>query len=162
MNRLWWAQIKAVIRLEFQKTLFARRGLWIYVLAALPVLLYIAFAFAVGNRQHQSERIARRGEKQLTYQDLSSVQTGMKKEEVIARLGKPPVADHWTEERQVDGGSNVKVAREEYQYSDGRSDLHVGIAVGKVDNTKRSSSNARGHATVMCGGVFEYIGPTCR
>src|SRR5579863_789973 len=157
MNRLWWAQIKAVIRLEFQKTLFARRGLWIYVLAALPVLLYIAFAFAVGNRQHQSERIARRGEKQLTYQDLSSVQTGMKKEDVIARLGKPPAADHWTEERPVDGGSNVKVAREEYHYSDGRSDLHVGIADGKVDYTNLSNSNDPGQDSVMFAGVFEFF-----
>ena len=35
MKRIWWAQIKAVIRLEMKKTFFAKRGLWIYVLAAL-------------------------------------------------------------------------------------------------------------------------------
>ena len=28
MTKLWWAQIKAVIRLEMKKTFFARRGLW--------------------------------------------------------------------------------------------------------------------------------------
>ena len=38
MTKLWWAQIKSVIRLEMKKTLFARRGLWIYVLALLPLL----------------------------------------------------------------------------------------------------------------------------
>lgn len=157
MNRLWWAQIKAVIRLEFKKTLFAKRGLWIYVLAALPVLLYIAFAFAVGTRQHHSERIALRGEKQLTYQDLSAIQPGMKKEDVIARLGKPPVADHWTEERPVVGGANVKVAHEDYHYSDGRSDLNIGVIDGKVDSMNLSSSNNLGQDSVMFAGVFQFF-----
>ncbi len=41
--KIWWAQIKAVIRLEMKKTFFAKRGLWIYVLAALPVLMFIAY-----------------------------------------------------------------------------------------------------------------------
>lgn len=157
MNHLWWAQIKAVIRLEFKKTLFARRGLWIYVLAALPVLLYIVFAFAAGTRQHQSERIARRGEKQLTYQDLTAVKPGMKKEEVTALLGRPPVSNHWKEERPVEGGSNVTVTHEDYHYSDGRSDLHVGIADGKVDYTNLSNSSDPGQDSVMFAGVFEFF-----
>src|SRR6476646_5871401 len=114
MNALRWAQIKAVIRLEFKKTLFARRGLWIYVLAALPVLLYIALAFAAGTRQHHSERIARRSEKMLTYQDLTAIKPGMTREQVTAILGKPPVADHWIEERPTEPGSSVKIRHEDY------------------------------------------------
>ena len=43
MKRVWWAQIKAVIRLELRKTFFARRGLWIYFLALLPVLLFVGY-----------------------------------------------------------------------------------------------------------------------
>ncbi len=39
MNPLWWTQILAVIRLELRKTFFARRGLWIYLLALAPVAL---------------------------------------------------------------------------------------------------------------------------
>ena len=39
---LWRRQIVAVVRLELKKTLFARRGLWIYFLAFAPVLLYAA------------------------------------------------------------------------------------------------------------------------
>lgn len=41
MNALWLAQIKAVIRLEIKKTFFARRGLWIYLLALAPVALFL-------------------------------------------------------------------------------------------------------------------------
>ena len=63
MTRLWWAQVKAVIRLELKKTFFARRGLWIYAVAALPVLLFIAYAVAMSNEQHKTAKIARGGAK---------------------------------------------------------------------------------------------------
>jgi len=36
-----------VVRLELKKTLFARRGLWIYFLAFAPVLLYAAHSFVL-------------------------------------------------------------------------------------------------------------------
>ena len=58
-QRIWWAQIKAVIRLEMKKTFFAKRGLWIYVVAALPVLLFIAYAIATSNQQDRSARHCR-------------------------------------------------------------------------------------------------------
>lgn len=41
MKQMWWAQIQAVIRLEMRKTFFARRGLWIYLLAVAPVVLFL-------------------------------------------------------------------------------------------------------------------------
>jgi len=157
MNRIFWAQIKAVIRLEFKKTLFARRGLWIYVLALLPVLLYIALAFAVGNRQHQSERLARRGEKSLSYQDLTSIQTGMTKDQVIARLGKPPLTSHWTEERPVPNGQNIKIVRENDLYSDGRNNLNIGLEDDKVVFTNISGNGDLGQESVMFAGVFQFF-----
>src|SRR5271169_5543091 len=97
MIRIWWAQIKAVIRLEMKKTFFARRGIWIYVVAALPVLLFIAYAIALSNQQGRSASIARQGDRPLSYQDLLAVKTGMTSQEVIAILGKPPITFHWTE-----------------------------------------------------------------
>jgi hypothetical protein len=95
MTKLWWAQIKAVIRLEMRKTFFARRGLWIYILALLPLLLFVGHAIIVSRERARSGDIARRSEKPLTYQDLLAVKVGMTNEEVIALLGKPPVRSHW-------------------------------------------------------------------
>ena len=43
MIKLWCTQILAVVRLEMRKTFFARRGLWIYLLAFAPVFLYFMF-----------------------------------------------------------------------------------------------------------------------
>src|SRR5580658_2795405 len=98
-TRVWWAQIKAVIHLEMRKTFFAKRGLWIYVVALLPVLLFMAYAVATSSQQRHTASVARRGEKPLSYQDLLAVQPGMTSEEVIAILGKPPLNFHWTENR---------------------------------------------------------------
>jgi ABC-type transport system involved in multi-copper enzyme maturation permease subunit len=44
---LWRRQIVAVARLELKKTLFARRGLWIYFLALAPVLLFATHSFVM-------------------------------------------------------------------------------------------------------------------
>lgn len=52
---LWLTQILAVIRLELKKTFFARRGLWIYVLALMPLVLFGAHSFAVITRHQQAD-----------------------------------------------------------------------------------------------------------
>ncbi|MGB6475354.1 MAG: hypothetical protein WBF04_14975 [Candidatus Sulfotelmatobacter sp.] len=101
MTRLWWAQIKAIIRLEMRKTFFARRGLWIYVLALLPIVLFIGHAVVVSHERGHSLEIARRSEKTLTYQDLLAVKPGMTNPEVVALLGKPPQRIHWNQRKLI-------------------------------------------------------------
>jgi ABC-type transport system involved in multi-copper enzyme maturation permease subunit len=165
MKRIWWAQIKAVIRLEMRKTFFAKRGLWIYLVAALPVLLFIAYAVATSSQQNQSAGVARRGEKTLTYQDLLAVKSGMTREEVTAILGKPPLDFHWTENRPAQGTtqetteakSTVEVAHEDYHYSDGQNDLFVGLADGKVESINIRESNNVGQDSIMFAGVFQFF-----
>src|SRR5580700_6692376 len=100
-TKLWWAQIMAVIRLEMKKTFFARRGLWIYILALLPILLFIVHAVVLSRERERSGEISRKGEKTLTYQDLLGVKPGMTSQEVVARLGKPPLRFHWNERRAI-------------------------------------------------------------
>lgn len=97
MTKLWWAQVKAVVRLEMKKTFFARRGLWIYVLALLPLLLFIAHAAIVSREQGQNREMARQSERALSYQDLTAIKTGMTRAEVVALLGKPPLRFHWNQ-----------------------------------------------------------------
>lgn len=41
MKALWLSQIAAVLRLEMRKTFFAKRGLWIYLLAIAPLLIFL-------------------------------------------------------------------------------------------------------------------------
>jgi hypothetical protein len=157
MTRLWWAQVKAVIRLELRKTFFAKRGLWIYALAALPVLLFIAYAVAMSNEQHKAGKIAREGEKPLSYQDLLAIKSGMARDEVLAILGKPPVKFHWNGRRPTGPGTNEEVFREDYHYSDGQNDLYVSLADGKVESTHIREGYNLGQDAVMFAGVFQFF-----
>ncbi|MFZ1141962.1 MAG: hypothetical protein WAN76_22510 [Candidatus Sulfotelmatobacter sp.] len=159
MKRIWWAQIKAVIRLEMRKTFFAKRGLWIYAVAALPVMLFIAYAIATSSQQNRSVSVARQGERPLAYQDLLAVKTGMTSQEVIAILGKPPITFHWTENRppQTEKGASLEVLHEDYHYSDGQNDLFVGIADGKVESINIHQGNNLGQDSIMFAGVFQFF-----
>src|SRR5215472_16837392 len=157
MTRLWWAQIKAVVRLELKKTFVAKRGLWIYAVAALPVLLFIAYAAAMSNKQHNTIKVARNGQKQLSYQDLLAIKSGMARDEVLAILGKPPVNFHWTGRRPTGPGVDEEVFQENYQYSDGQNDLYVSLADGKVESAHIQEAYNLGQDAVMFAGVFQFF-----
>lgn len=157
MNRLWWTQVKAVIRLELKKTFFAKRGLWIYVVAALPVLLFIAYAVAMSNQQHRTARIARESEKPLSYQDLLAVKTDMTKQQVAAILGKPPIDLHWTERRPTGPGAFNEIQHEQYRYSDGQNDLFVDFKGDKVESINVQEAHNLGQDAIMFAGVFQFF-----
>ncbi len=53
MKTLWLTQIAAVIRLEMRKTFLARRGLWIYFLALMPLILFGGHTW-ITLKRHQS------------------------------------------------------------------------------------------------------------
>src|SRR5215472_17321767 len=131
MKRMWLAQALAVIRLELKKTFFAKRGLWIYLLALMPLVLFVGHAIFDHHQSEQRDQIASQSEKPLTFQDLSAITRGMRREEVVQRLGKPPVSDSWDERRKTPGSSQL-VAHEKYHYSDGANDLYVQLEDGEV------------------------------
>jgi hypothetical protein len=157
MTRLWWTQIKAVIRLELRKTFFAKRGLWIYLVAALPVLLFVAYAVAMSHDQHRTVAIARDSERRLAYQDLLAIKAGMTKEEVTAILGKPPLIFHWNERRPMGPDSTVEIFHEDLHYSDGENDLYLGLANGKVQSINIHEGHNLGEDAIMFAGVFEFF-----
>jgi len=157
MTRTWLAQIVAVIRLELKKTFFAKRGLWIYLLALMPLALFVAHAVNVGYRNGVRERLAAHNQKPLTYQDLASISTGMSREEVIQRLGKPPSAYSWDEQRQDESGPARLVVHETYNYTDGTSELHIRLEDGTVAGTELGQSENLGESTVIFAGVFQFF-----
>ena len=153
MTSLWWDQIKAIIRLEMKKTFFARRGLWIYVLALLPILLFLGGTIVNRSVENRRETLARQSEKTLTYQDLSAVAPGMTRDEVVALLGKPPLTFYW---KQKNPGS-ADVLHESYQYSDGQDQLYVGLADGKVEAINLGRAVNLGDNSMMFAGIFQFF-----
>jgi ABC-type transport system involved in multi-copper enzyme maturation permease subunit len=47
MKMLWLLQTAAVIRLELRKSFFSRRGLWVYLLALMPLVLFAGHSAAM-------------------------------------------------------------------------------------------------------------------
>lgn len=159
MKSLWWAQVKAVIRLEMRKTFFARRGLWIYAAALLPVLLFVALAVAMAHHRAQLASMAGQGEKRPSYQDMRAIKPGMTKEEVIAILGKPPIIFHWSAHRPGPEGEGPgeDIAGENLRYSDGQNELMLTLENGKVDSIRLHDGMNLGQDSVGFAGVFQFF-----
>jgi ABC-type transport system involved in multi-copper enzyme maturation permease subunit len=131
---LWWAQIKSVIRLEMRKTFFAKRGIWVYLLALAPAALFFADSIAViHDRDRRAEEASTH---QISREKIGSVKMGMTREEVEAILGEPYSKQVFTigrrEQHEVAG----------YRYTDGENDYGFRFRdnelVGRVTNELRT------------------------
>jgi ABC-type transport system involved in multi-copper enzyme maturation permease subunit len=132
MTGLHWDQIRAVIRLEMRKTFFAKRGLWVYLLALAPLVLFLGHAVAMRFVNLSRSHLAARNEKPLSSTDFAAIQEGMSRDEVIARLGRAPISYEHTRHSR-----NERDEREEWQeqidrYSDGQSDYRFTYRDGKL------------------------------
>jgi hypothetical protein len=157
MIGMYWRQIRAVIRLEIKKTFFARRGLWIYGVALLPVLLFVAFVVATAHHRQRSAELAQASERRLSVQDLRSIKTGMTQEEVKARLGAPARITHWNEHRWTEDRHRFEIPHQSYSYSDGQNDLYLRMTDGKVESVFLSESENVGQSLIMFAGVFQFF-----
>src|SRR5882724_1552013 len=117
MIRLWLSQILAVLRLEMRKTFLARRGLWVYLLALAPVVLFAAHSVNAPRQQARLARIAK--DHPISKMALLFLRQGMTREQVLKRLGEP----YWkhTEIRRV--GRDTTLRRDVYRYTDGQADM---------------------------------------
>jgi ABC-type transport system involved in multi-copper enzyme maturation permease subunit len=155
--KLWWAQIGSVIRLEIKKTFFARRGLWVYGLALLPVALFIVYAVVSAHELQRSAHLASQNEKPLTYRDLQAIKWGMTSREVVALLGKAPLGFHWNEPRPLDQGGVAQIPHENYHYSDGTNDLYLELIDGKVESVHLHEGYNLSEESVLFAGVFQFF-----
>ena len=157
MSGVWLTQILAVIRLEVKKTFFAKRGLWIYLLAAMPLALFVAHSISISYQNQSRAHLASRNEKPLTYQKLASVSQGMTRADVIEALGRPPESYSWDQEKQSEDGSSQVVVHESFTYSDGLNVLHVSLEDGKVTGARLAESETVGEDTIVYAGVFQFF-----
>lgn len=132
MNTSPWAQVAAIIRLEIWKTFFSRRGLWIYLFALAPVLLFAANSIYAPREQARLARIAEGHP--LTLTNLTAITRGMSNSVVIGQLGEPYQQRTWR--HRIEGGRVNE--RGFYRYTDGRSDFTFHFSNGRVRFIERS------------------------
>jgi hypothetical protein len=157
MNPLWWAQIRALIRLEMKKTFFAKRGLWIYLLALAPVALFLTHSLIEIQIHGARQQMALKTARPLTEQDFSTIRPGMTREEVIARLGNPPFLSSRARRVRMGRRTVETTPVEVFRYSDGNDELSVIFEKGVVTGTGRVSGSSLGQDSYIFAGVFQFF-----
>ena len=128
MIKQWSAQIIAVARLEVRKTFLARRGLWVYLLAFAPVLLFVGHALFA---PHDQERLARLAKAHpASASALRSIRVGDSREEV-EKIGEP--YSQRSGRLRSEGIRGDALAR----YTDGRSDFSILFENDRVKHVRR-------------------------
>ena len=119
-------QIFAVIRLELRKTFFARRGLWVYLLALAPVLLYAGHSIYAPRQQRRLAQIA--AAHPISTAALDSVTRGLSEEDVIQKLGQPYARHTWRHGREHGGPREHTI----FNYTDGARDFRFVFFNGRL------------------------------
>lgn len=157
MNGLVWAQIRAVIRIEMKKTFFAKRGLWIYFLALAPVALFLTHSLVEIHEHGVRRQMAIKNSRPLTERDFLSIGHGMSREDVIARLGDPPVSSSRARPARTGRNSFNIVTIETLRYSDGDNELVLTLRDGVVEGIGRVSGISLGQDSYVFAGVFQFF-----
>ncbi len=140
-------QIMAVLRLEIRKSFFARRGLWIYLLAALPLLMWGARAIQL---QYRKERIRNSISQGATREKLMSIKPGMTREQVLDILPSPSERNSF---RRRDG-----IRRERLSYSDGTLQINAMLEDDKVTRVSTDHGSADvTEDTVVFAAIFQFF-----
>jgi ABC-type transport system involved in multi-copper enzyme maturation permease subunit len=81
---LWQQQVLTIVSLEWRKTLFNRRGAWIYLLALFPAFLYLMVAINSQNRQAARSPVDAVSPNAAAV--IAQIQPGIKLDDAIALL----------------------------------------------------------------------------
>ena len=145
MNPLWMKQVGAVLRLEIRKSFLSRRGWWIYLLAALPFLIFGGQAIQT---KFDGQRAARSKTEGTTPEKLRKVQTGMKVSELKELLPNPSEHQQW---------DNRRGEMEYFVYSDGAHIITVRSVDGEVERVMRRGTDDPQEDSKIFAGVFQFL-----
>ncbi len=149
MNSSPWAQILAIIRLEIWKTFFSRRGLWIYLFALAPVLLFAANSIYAPREQARLAGIA--GAHPVALTSLLTITQGMSNSVILEKLGEPYHLHVW---RHADRGRVFEHAVN--RYTDGKSDFTFHFFSGQVRRIERSDPETMPQQLLIFATIFRF------
>lgn len=152
MIGLWSKQILAVMRLEIRKSFLARRGLWVYLLAFAPVLLYGIHAVEV---QQQRARLERHAQSHpIDPQALRNISKGLSIDEVVERLGDP----YWqrTHHLRRQGNREERWKRTLYKYTDGHANVTLQFADDILQGIHRRGLTSLPESQFVFAATFQF------
>jgi ABC-type transport system involved in multi-copper enzyme maturation permease subunit len=147
---LWWAQIRAVIRLEMRKTFFAKRGLWVYVLALMPVLIFMGRAIDLTRTKESRQELATAHP--VSSEALRSIEAGQSVEEVIKKAGEPYARRQFTRRRGRQEKPVVILS-----YTDGENDYTFGFLDDELNTISIHDRANLQQDTLIFATVFQFF-----
>lgn len=145
MNSMRLRQLLAVFRLEIGKSFLSRRGLWIYILALLPVLIFGGHALV---EKRQREQRAANAVTSLTRDAVAQVKIGMTRDEVLKLLPQP-----WRQFSRHDRRGHWESLR----YTDGRTEWILRLHNGRVDRINSQTGCDLAEDVRIFAGVFQFF-----
>jgi len=138
--------------LELRKSFLARRGLWVYLLAFAPVLLFFGNSLYSSREKVRLARLA--AEHPVSKEALAALRIGDSRDRIVEALGEPynkftfrvPVGSR-REGRVVERGM--------YRYTDGESDVRLMFDDGQLRQINRTEPMDPPKASRLFAGVFQ-------
>jgi hypothetical protein len=146
MIKTWSSQTGAVVRLELKKTFFGRRGLWVYLLAFAPVLLFVARSILAPGDQQRLSRMAAQHPASIAV--LRSIKVGDSLDDV-KKAGEPYFQRHGRVRSEGIRGDSL------FRYTDGQSDYFVLFENGRVKNVRRIDPENLAQGSLIFAASFQ-------
>jgi ABC-type transport system involved in multi-copper enzyme maturation permease subunit len=149
--------LAAVFRLELRKTFFARRGLWVYLLAIAPFLLFAGYTVQNKIEAQQRQQLAARQQKPLTAADFAAIQRGTPAAAVIAQLGPPARQINFRRRRRAANDTIDVQLDARYRYSDGSTLYDILLENGAVRFVRPWPAPSLGDVNQLFATVFQFF-----
>lgn len=146
----FWRLTIAVIRIEFAKTFFARRSLWIYLLALLPPTLFYINSIYSGRENKRLAAIA--AAHPIPAANLRLIRPGVSVDRVVERLGEPYrklSRSFWM------GRPPQQHDRSTYFYTDGQADITMFFIDGTLQGVSRRGGQGLPQLLLVFATVFQ-------
>jgi hypothetical protein len=143
--QLWREQVLTILSLEWTKSLFARRGLWVYGLALLPALLLGLKAYQEQRRYAEYARVLARTPQ--APEVSKRIQIGMKSDDAAKLLS----------ENQVDFSRFNRGKREFIRYNDGQASYELLFRDGVLRERRNRMTASLGTDIQAYAGIFQFF-----
>lgn len=145
-SALWQRQILAIVSLEWRKTMFARRGLWVYALAFLPAILFGISMIVIQRQQASQQQVLVDSPNAPAVS--AAIKPGITINEVTKLLGDSKVPyTRFSRGRK----------RDFVRYTDGTNTWELSFRDGALTGKKNRTEARLGESILAFAGVFQYF-----
>jgi len=143
--------IFSVASLELRKTFLARRGLWVYVLAFAPVLLFAANSIYAPRERARLASLSA-AHPQSTRAAMATLHPGLLKEDVVREIGEPYAKR--SNRRRI--GPDRIIEQELYRYTDGQNDFRLFFIDGRLMGMRKTDPGTLDEDLLIFASIFQF------